>query len=472
MKILYIASEAAPFATSGGLADVAGSLPAALSRGGDSCAVMLPLYKSIDKAQRQNLRFIKSFTVELGWRKQYCGLFEGSAGGVTYYFLDNEYYFFRDNLYGYYDDAERFAFFSKAVLQAIVECPDLSFDILHCNDWQTALVPVYLDIFFRSAPRLHFCRTVFTIHNIQYQGRYSKELISDLLGIPESLSSLVLYDDNCNFMKGGIEAAGRVTTVSPSYAAEILDPWFAHGLDRFLQTRKYKLSGILNGLDLVHYNPEADKAIFANYSAGAPAKKAHNKKKLREMLGLSAEGDRPLVAMITRLVPAKGIDLLKFVLDRAVADGFQFVVLGSGDRAYEDYLRAAAERYPTEVAVVIGFIPDLAQKIYAGADLFLMPSKSEPCGLAQMIAARYGALPIVREVGGLRDSIRDMDEEGGNGFTFKTYNADDMYGAMMRAKALCADKAKLKAARVRAMKSDFSWERSAAAYKALYSELL
>ncbi len=472
MKVLYVTSEATPFVASGGLADVAGSLPPALLKAGVDISVIMPFYKGIPQKLRESANYITNFSVLLGWREQYCGLFEASYKGVKYYFIDNEYYFYRDNIYGHYDDAERFAFFSRAVIEAVLHLEDYSPDIIHCNDWQSALVPVYLDCFYRGYAPLINTKTIFTIHNIQYQGKYGVELIEGLLGIPSHFADVLIYDKCSNFMKGAIERSDKVTTVSESYAGEIMDPYYSHGLDILLRLRSYKLSGILNGIDVNNYNSRTDKDIFENFGVRSIEKKGTNKSCLREMFGLSKDGDKPIISMITRIVDAKGIDIVLYAIDDMVEMGYQFVLLGSGDKKYEEQFLAAAERHPCEVAVEIGFVPSLARKIYASSDMFLMPSKSEPCGLAQMICTRYGTLPIVRETGGLRDSIRDCGEGDGNGYTFKTFNAHDMLGTMQRAYNDYNDKNRWSTNIKNAYKSNFSWAISAEKYKDLYESLV
>lgn len=472
MRILYAASEALPYIASGGLADVAGSLPKAIRDKKHACRVVMPLYSDIKDELRADLKFITSFYVPVAWRSQYCGLFEGNINGVKYYLLDNEYYFKRKGIYGFYDDAERFAFFSRAILE-MLKYIQFEPQIIHCNDWQTALVPVYLNMFYRSNEKYCDIKTVFTIHNIQYQGQYGRELLTDVLGIPEYASSILEYDNCVNFMKGAIDQSDMVTTVSPTYAREILDPWYSHKLDRMLVPRQYKLRGILNGIDINAYNPKTDTMIYENYDIDTvKTGKPKNKLALQREMGLPEDKDKMLVGMVTRLVAHKGLDLVKYIMEEMVAHGYQFVILGSGDREFEEYFSYMHEKYPSSVGLKIGFIPQLARKIYAGADAFLMPSKSEPCGLAQMISLRYGTLPIVRLTGGLQDSIRDLGGEDGNGFTFSSYNAHDMMGAVDRCAALFENKKKWNEAVVNAMKCDCSWAKSADEYIDMYKSLL
>lgn len=472
MKVLYAASEALPFAASGGLADVAGSLPQALRKRLVGCRVVMPLYSSIKQELKDTMKFITNISVPVAWRRQYCGIFEAKYGGVTYYLLDNEYYFKREGFYGHYDDAERFAFFSRAVLEII---PHIDFkpDVIHCNDWQTALTPLYYSTIYATQPGYENIKTVFTIHNIQYQGVYGKELIDNVIGLDYSHKNLIEYDDTVNFAKAAIECANVVSTVSPSYAKEILDPWYSHGLDTILKERSFKLRGILNGIDVENYNPETDKDIFKNYSVDKMTGKATNKRELQKFFGLPEKKDTPVMGMVTRLVSHKGLDLCKAVLDELLATtDIQLVVLGSGDAEYEDFFRGLASRYPEQVGLCLGFIPDLARKIYAGTDFFLMPSKSEPCGLSQMVALRYGSIPIVRETGGLRDSVKDSGDGEGNGFTFANYNAHEMLHAIRRACEGYSDKKGWKILVKRAMESDNSWGKSANEYIRMYKEIL
>ncbi len=470
MNVLFAASECVPFASSGGLGDVTGSLPKALVRSGVDCRVVLPLYGDIKSEHRAQMTYLCKFYVPVAWRSQYCGLFELVQDGVTYYFLDNEYYFKRSGLYGYYDDAERFVFFSRAVLEMLRHC-DFAPDLIQANDWQTALVNVYLNQFYRGEEKFAKIKTLFTIHNIQYQGKYGPELLGDVVGIPPANASVLEYGGTVNFMKGAIETSDKINTVSPTYAHEILDPWFAHGLDPLLREKQYKLCGILNGIDTESYDPHTDPYIAANYSARYPQKKALCKKELIEKFSLEDSG-APIIAIVSRLVSHKGIDLVKHVLEYILLSGMQVVVLGSGDYAYESCFNDFASRYPGKIGVMIGFIPELARKIYAGADMFLMPSKSEPCGLSQMISLRYGTIPIVRLIGGLADSISDCGDGEGNGFTFRSYNAHDMLDACLRANALYADKPAWNALVKRALKCDFSWTRSARSYIGLYEEMV
>lgn len=472
MKVLFAASEAYPFAQSGGLADVAGALPKALRRRLIGSRVVLPLYECVPQELRENMRFITSLTVPVAWRRQYCGVFEAKYGGVIYYLLDNQYYFKRGGLYGYYDDAERFAFFARAVLEII---PHIDFkpDIIHCNDWQTAMTPVYYKVMYKDSPGYENIKTVFTIHNIQYQGKYGQELIGNVLGLPDHARDVVDYDGCVNLMKGAIECADWITTVSPTYAQEIMNPWFAHGLDTELRFHQGKLSGIVNGIDTDVYDPAGDPLIFQNYTTETFSEgKAENKRALQERLGLPQRADVPLIALVSRMVAHKGLDLVKYCFEELVGGEVQYVILGSGDVEYENFFQEMAARYPDKVSLTLGFVPELAHKIYAAADIFLMPSKSEPCGLAQMVALRYGAIPVVRETGGLADTICDSGDGEGNGFTFKTYNAGDMSGAVWRAVEGYYNREGWPVLVARAMRCDNSWAHSANEYIRLYKGLL
>lgn len=472
MKVLYAASEALPFMASGGLGDVAGSLPQALRKRLIGARVVMPLYDGIKQELKDSMKFITHISVPVAWRRQYCGIFEARAGGVIYYLLDNQYYFKRDSIYGHYDDAERFAFFSRAILE-IIPYIDFKPDIIHCNDWQTALTPLYYSTMYAEKPGYENIKTVFTIHNIQYQGVYGEELIDNVIGIDRKYQNLLEYDGAINLMKGAIECADVVTTVSPTYAKEILDPWYSHGLDTILKERSFKLRGILNGIDTVNYDPATDKNIFKNYSAADFKNKAYNKKELQKLFGLKESKSTPVMGMVTRLVSHKGLDLCKYIFDELLSStDIQIIILGSGDWQYEEYFKGLKERFPDKVGLRLGFVPDLARKIYAGSDLFLMPSKSEPCGLSQMVALRYGSIPIVRETGGLRDTVRDSGDGEGNGFVFSAYNAHEMLHAIRRACKGFEDKDGWNILVKRAMECDNSWGKSANEYIKMYKELL
>ena len=470
MKVLFVTPESYPFAASGGLGDVAYALPKALKKKNVCCRVVMPLYASIAQEFKDKMKFVTSIGVPVAWRSQYCGIFEAKYDDVNFIFIDNEFYFKRDRQYGEYDDAERFAFFSRAVLE-IIPYIDFKPDVIHCNDWQTALTPAYYKFFYYNRPGFENIRTIMTIHNIQYQGRYGMDLLEDLIGIPSWASNIVENDGDLNFLKAGIESANRVTTVSPTYSQEILDPWFSYGLSGILQNRSWKLSGIVNGIDCDVYNPETDKDIKFNYSAKAQKNKANNKAALQEELGLEIRADVPIVAMVTRLASHKGLELVKFVFDELMQQDIQFVLLGSGEHEYEDFFGKKAWDYGNRAAFVRGFIPALSHRIYAGADIFLMPSKQEPCGLSQMISLRYGTIPVVRKTGGLADTVKDAGEPDGVGFTFQTYNAHDMEGAIYRALGCYHNKTEWKKLVTRAMQADNSWDKSAAQYLDLYKDL-
>ncbi|MCQ2487017.1 MAG: glycogen synthase GlgA [Clostridia bacterium] len=474
MKILFAASEAVPFAVSGGLAEVAGALPKALKKKGIDVRVILPLYGSVSDEAREKMTYLFNFDVSVAWRRQYCGIFEAEADGVTYYLVDNEYYFKRSGLYGYYDDAERFAFFSRAVLDTISHLDDFKPDIIHCNDWQTALIPIYYNCFYKDAPGYENIRTVYTIHNIQYQGLYGMDILNEVVGLDARDFSLIENDGLANFSKGAIECCNKVTTVSPTYANEILDPWYSHGLDNILHKNLWKLTGILNGIDVESYNPWKDKAIDFHYSAGRKSAKAKDKAALEELFGFEHKPDVPIIGLISRLVSHKGLDLVQAVLDELLYNTeVRMVVLGTGDSQYEDFFRGVAQRHPDKFRAEIGFNSALSRKIYAGCDMFLMPSKAEPCGLSQMIALRYGTVPIVRETGGLKDSVSDCGDGLGNGFTFKTYNAHDMLWAITRSIDLYYNDKEAWADVVdRAMRSDNSWNKSAGLYIDMYKEAM
>jgi starch synthase len=470
MKILFAASEAVPLIKSGGLADVAGSLTKAIRNRQHACRVVLPLYEDIPTEWRAKLKYVTNFAVPLGWRNQYCGVFETTVNGVVYYLLDNEYYFKRKGLYGFFDDAERYAFFSKALLE-MINYIDFVPDVIHCNDWQTALVPVSLNVFYREAERFRDIKTVFTIHNIQYQGAYDLKIATEVLGLPDWGVEKVEYAKDVNFMKGALEECEAITTVSPTYAGEILDPWFAHGLDGILRGKQYKLSGILNGIDYTVYDPAADQKLPESFTAENPAGKAACKAALQKELGLQVRPESLVIGVVSRLVGHKGLDLVRKVFGQIMEMDVQFVLLGSGDWQYEKFFRESASFYPGRMSATIGFDEALSHKIYAGCDAFLMPSKSEPCGLSQMISLRYGTIPIVRSTGGLRDSVRDFGGENGNGYDFLTYNAYDMLGAVQRAHTDFQDKALWAAHVAAAMKSDYSWGKSATQYIGLYKSL-
>ena len=470
-KIMFVASEAAPFISTGGLAEVIGSLSKAIAKDENyDVRVIVPLYQDIKKEYRKDFRFIGNIFVPLSWRNQYCGIFEYEKDNVKFYFVDNEYYFKRPGCYGYYDDGERFAFFCRGVME-ILSFLNFYPDILHCHDWQAALAALYLKTIYCFRPEYQFIRSVFTIHNIEYQGKYSLDILEDLFGISNRYRYLVEYDRCINLMKGAIECSERFSTVSPTYAGEIKDPYYAHGLDAIIRRNEFKLCGILNGIDTDYYDPKTDKALFANYDVNDVSNKAICKEELQRMLNLPVKPDTPIIAMITRLVSHKGLDLVREVIEQVLRQDVQFVLLGTGDSAYENYFSDLARRYQGKVVSIISFNSDLSRKIYSGADMFLMPSKSEPCGLSQMIASRYGTVAIVRETGGLRDSIQPYGA-GGNGFTFRDYNAYDMLYVINEALGVYRNKEAWKALQKKAMETDFSWATSAKYYVGLYLGML
>lgn len=470
MNILFAASEAVPYSASGGLGEVAGSLPKAIAERGHNCAVAIPLYKSISEEMRMHMEFVSNITVDVSWRKQYCMIFKAKKNGIVYYFIDNEYYFNRDGMYGFYDDCERFVFFARAVLEMLKHI-GFKPDIISCNDWQTALIPVYYQLYYKYQQGYDRLKITFTIHNIEYQGKYGSEVLGEVMGIAPYNSGLLEYDGCMNMLKGAIETADRIITVSPGYAKELLDPWYAHGLDRLLVTKQDKLTGILNGIDMDMYNPEIDPYIPENYNKDDFSGKEVCRKKLIEELGLRV-GDEPVIGIVTRIVKHKGIDLIRSMFEQILKNGVKFAVLGSGERIYEEFFIEMARRYPDRVSVTMEYNPERARRIYAGSDMFLMPSMSEPCGIAQMIAMRYGTIPIVRKTGGLKDTVRDNGGINGNGYTFLTYNAEDMYDAICRAKSDYENKPKWKELIRRAMYCDFSWEKSAKTYIDMFEEMI
>ena len=474
MNILFAASEAAPFCKTGGLADVAGSLPVALAEGGDNVAVILPLYAQVDGAWREKMTYRFYTYVDLAWRHEYCGVFSLEHRGVTWYFVDNERYFRRAKLYGEFDDGERFAFFSRAVAELLPRLDHMP-DVVHCNDWQTALVPVYLKDFAVRREEYKRVRTVYTVHNIEYQGWLGEETVTDLLGLDRGWwnTGMLQMDGAVNLMKAGLMTADAVTTVSPTYARELRYPAFAHGLESVISAVSHKLTGVLNGVDMVSFDPAADAALPANYSASNLRGKTTCKAALRRELGLSAEKGTPILAIVSRLVGHKGTDLICQVFDQMMEKGVQLVVLGMGAPGYEDFFRRAQERYPGRVASCITYSDALARRIYAGADLYLMPSRSEPCGLSQMIAMRYGTVPIVRQTGGLNDSVRSCQtgQSDGTGFVFANYNAWDMLHVIGEAVSLYGSEG-FRTVRRRCMEEDMSWGHSARIYRDIYGKLL
>lgn len=470
--VLYIASECAPYVKSGGLGDVMAGLPKYVARKGIGASVLLPLYRQIDASCRNKMTFLGSRTVQLSWRKQYAGLYRLQNDGVIYYFVDNEYYFGRDVLYGQHDDGERFAFFSKAALE-LLPLMDSMPNLLHCNDWQTALVPVYLKTLYKDVAGYSDLPAVFTIHNIEYQGKFHQALLGDVLGLPEIFRGLLDLHGSLNYMKGAVVSCDALTTVSPTYAKEIRYPFFGQGLEHIIGENEYKLTGILNGIDTECYDPGTDPHLAANYTAPSMEFKGRNKQALSEELGLLYGENIPMLGMVTRLVRHKGPDLLMGVFEEIMALDLTLAVLGTGDEKYESWFRERARKYPGKFNIVTAFSPGLASRIYGGADFFLMPSISEPCGLAQMIALRYGTIPIVRNTGGLADTVQAFSPAAGsgNGITFETVNAHDMLDAVRRGLSYYKDPTLRKKLTANALAGDYSWRKSAGDYIALYDRL-
>lgn len=481
-QIVIIASECQPFFASGGLADVIGSLPSRIAKlvntdgEKNQVSVILPLYsKFTNNTYRNKLAYVGQTTVNLSWRKQYCGVFKYSSKGINYYFIDNEYYFKKSNYYGYFDDGERFAFFSKAAIETI-KYLDITPDIIHCHDWQTGLVPVYLRTTYYNDERFKETKRIFTVHNIEYQGVYSydEDILVDVFGLDARDGYLLEYRGQVNIMKGAMETSNYVSTVSPTYAEEIMYAYYAKGLEFEVERIKAegKLRGILNGIDKTFYNPAKDEALFVKYDKKTPELKLENKVQLQEMLGLTVNKDIPLIGMVTRLVGHKGLELVKNALPEILKEKVQVVILGTGDSYYEWYLKDLERVYPGKLSVIIAFNQDLSRKIYASSDIFLMPSISEPCGLAQMIACRYGALPIVRRTGGLADSIKDFSQAKGNGYVFDNINAEEMLSKVLQAIAEYDNKELWTKHVKAAMACDFGWTNSAKKYVEMYEELL
>ena len=476
MKLFFAASEVAPFIKTGGLADVAGSLPNALAKLGHDVRVILPLYSAIPAMWRRQMTFLKSFHFPLSWRNAYCGLFSLAYQGLTYYFIDNEYYFQREGLYGQFDDGERFAYFSRAVVEVPIQL-GWSPDIIHCNDWQTSLVPVYLLEARHREPLLMHTKSVFTIHNIEYQGQFDRNILGDVLGLDESYfrEDMLSYYGDVNLVKGAIYAADYITTVSPTYAKELQYAFYAHGLEGVIADNYHKFTGILHGIDMEHNNPATDPFLPAPYSAADPSGKAACKAALQEKLGLNVDPDVPIIACISRLVAHKGYELVTAAFPKILEHYVQFVVLGTGDWGIESFFRMAAQEYPGRVSANLMYSAELASQLYAGADLLLMPSISEPCGLSQMIAMRYGTLPIVRLTGGLKDSVPSYNPTTvtGLGFTFGSITPGDLLGAIDRGlETYETDRPNWAALMKRGMTTDFSWDQSAAAYEKVYQKVM
>lgn len=475
MKIFFVASEVAPFIKTGGLADVAASLPPALAKRGHEVRVILPLYEGIDSKWREQMTFVKYFYVRVSWRSVYCGLYTLDMNGVTYYFVDNEYYFKRSGVYGHYDDAERYAFFCRAVMDVPAQL-DYYPDIIHCNDWQTALIPVYMIEDKKTVKQLANAKTVYTIHNIEYQGRYGADTISNVFGLhPGYLNEGMLsYYGDVNLMKGAIQSADYVTTVSPTYAKELQYAFYGHGLEGVISANYGKISGILNGIDTEVYNPELDKGIAANFNVDDLSGKAVCKSELQSRLNLNPAPDTPIVAIVSRLAGHKGFELITSQFSHLMALNIQFVLLGTGEWGYEQFFREAASKYPGRVSANLMYNASLSGAIYAGSDIYLMPSIAEPCGLSQMIAMRYGTIPVVRETGGLKDSVSNYDPSNpseGRGFTFPDINGDELVNAVTRAVELYQDRDAWQALMKKDMQIDFSWNVSAGAYEEIYNKI-
>ncbi|MDR3331269.1 MAG: glycogen synthase [Synergistaceae bacterium] len=470
MKVLFASSEARPFFSSGDLGEMAGGLSEALNMRGDDVRVIMPLYGDIDSEWKRRFEYVANFTVPVSWRSQYCGLFKAEVRGVLFYFLDNEYYFKRDGVYGFYDDGERFAFFSRAVLEMLSHS-DFAPDVIHCNDWQTGLAPVYLNLYYRHLDKFSRIKTVFTIHDLQYQGQYGPEALEGTVGIGRENFHTIEFDGIVNYTKGAIEMADLVNTVSPTYAKEIMTPWYGHGLYEFLRLREGKLRGILNGVDTHKYDPSNDPDIAAVYdSSDFEGGKAECKKNLRDMLGLS-KSDEPIIGMVTPFETQKGLDLMRYMADEILGGGLQIVITGNGEAHYRRFFDELAARHSGQFAVRPGKPPGLARQIYAGSDMFLMPSKSEPCGIAHLSAMRYGSAPIVRETGGLKDTVSDA-ASGGNGFTFAAYSADEMRDACFRARDMYRDREAWHKLVKRCMERDSGWSVPANEYSAMYEETM
>ncbi len=477
-KILYVATEALPFISSGGLGDVIGSLPLAVKKADPKCdvRVILPLYGAVSEHYRKNMTKVCEFAVDLSWRKQYAGVFSYNLDNVTYYFLDNEYYFKRDGLYGHFDDGERFAYFSAAVV-ALMDKIDFFPDVLHANDWQSALSIIYLKTLYSYDERYRGVKTVFSIHNIAFQGKYSFDILEDVFGLGNKEREILEYNGCINLMKGAIVCCDTLMTVSEKYADEIQSSVYAHGLEYITRLYSCKTKGVLNGIDMTYYDPKNDDCIAKNYTWRSVARKSENKAELQASLGLPVRADVPMISIISRLTEQKGLDLVKAVIDEVMCDDVQLVILGKGDYEYEEFFKGLEGRFPDKVRTLLLYNKELSKKIYASSDVFLMPSKTEPCGLSQMIASRYGAIPVVRETGGLFDSIKPYIEHDdgtfeGDGFTFANYNAHDMMYTLRLAVSLYRNAEKRNALVKKIMRRDFSWGVSAKKYIEIYNELL
>ena len=469
MKILYVTGEAAPYAASGGLGDVMGSLPTEVKKLGHEVAVILPLYAQVSDVHRAKMEKLCEFTVPYVWRQSYCGIYRLIENGVEYYFVDNEQYFKRPTMYGQYDDGERYAYFSHAVIEFMLHTRYIP-DVLHANDWQAALSVVYLKLRYGMCEELHRIKTVFTIHNIEYQGRYGMHSLGDIFGVGYENAHVMEYAGDINLLKAAVVCADRVTTVSPGYARELADPYFAYGLEHIIRDAEGKMSGIINGIDVDYFNSLKNDIPYTFDASSVREGKAKNKAHLQELLSLPQNPDVPLIAMITRLTDGKGVELVLHVFEELLEEDVQFVLLGTGDKRYEEIFKTLAERHGDRARALIKFDRALSKEIYAAADIFLMPSKTEPCGLAQMIACRYGTVPVVHGVGGLADSIIPYGDEGGNGFVFRNFNAHDMLFRLKEALALYKNREAWDALCVSAMTSDFTWSASAEKYIELYEK--
>ncbi|MFJ7850839.1 glycogen synthase GlgA [Peribacillus sp. NPDC097206] len=474
MNVLFAASECAPFIKTGGLGDVIGALPKALKKQGVNVSVILPKFKDLPFHIKQEMTHVTSIEVPVGWRQQFCGIEKLVANGITYYFLDNEYYFKRHGSYGYFDDGERFAFFSRAILESIPFLDDHP-EIIHCHDWQTGLVSVLLKAHYQKHPLYENIKTVFTIHNLLYQGVYPKTVLAELLDLSELYFNMdgLEFHGNVSYLKAGLAFSNYITTVSPSYAEEIQTPYYGEQLDGYLRKRNGDLKGIINGIDNESYNPASDEYLpvpFSTYEG-----KMKNKRELQEILNLPVNDEVPVISMVTRLVDQKGIDLILHVFHEMMGQGIQFILLGTGEEKYEWAFRNLAEQYPNQVSTNTYFDEGMARRIYAGSDIFLMPSQFEPCGIGQLIAMRYGALPLVRETGGLRDTVIPYNQftGEGNGFSFTNYNAHDMLHTIEQAVGMYKFQPKRwKQLTENAMNEDFSWDSSSSEYIDLYESLL
>ncbi len=477
IKVLLAASEAVPFIKTGGLGDVAGSLPAALKQAGAKVAVILPKYGSIPQKYQEQMQHVAEFYVPLAWRSVYCGIEKLTYDGVDFYFVDNEAYFKRDGIYGYFDDGERFAFFSKAICEAIQWLPELQCDVLHCNDWQTAMAPVFIREFYQNSDACRNVKTVFTVHNVKFQGQYGDKVLTDILGLadnPVAAGQLYCDRDSINFMKGALCYSDIVTTVSPSYANELQMPFYGEGMDGIFRRRSGQLRGILNGIDVNAWNPETDEFIEKTYSSKDPSGKAEDKAALQRELGLAEDPTRPLVVMIGRLTNQKGLGLVRYAMNRLMSRGVQVAILGTGDRDQEDAFKYFDWTYGDKMAARIAFDNSLSHRMYAGGDILLMPSEFEPCGLSQMIAMRYGTLPVVRETGGLQDSVMPYNQftGDGTGFSFANMNADEMADTLLAAcEVFWTDQEAWSKLQQQAMEADFSWSRAADEYLDIFHDL-